>query len=132
MQLICMALLFFSPDVCQYQPYDDLPLMVTAYNPMQGGINCDSDCNVFGTGIEVTPEHFGTAAACPTEWVKLDRTAVITIHGNDYRCVDNFGSVENRYPVYRNGDWYLRVDLVLEEPDLWGVQIIDGWSMRWE
>lgn len=131
MGLICAAVLFVLSGVCHEQPYDDMPLMVTAYNPFDGGINCNDDCGMFATGIEVLPEHLGNVAACPTEWVRLDKTAVITIQDNDYLCIDNFGSVDNRYPVYRRGEWYLRVDLVLDNPNEWGVRIVDDWSMRW-
>lgn len=132
MTLLCTAAMLLLSGVCQEQPYRGMPLLVTAYNPFDGGVNCNDDCATFGTGITITSEHFNMAAACPTEWVRLDRTAVITIQGADYLCLDNFGDIENRYPVYVRGKWYLRIDLVLREPELWGVQIIDDWSMRWQ
>lgn len=132
MTLLCTVAMLLLSGVCQEQKYQELPLLITAYNPLDGGVNCNDDCATFGTGVTITSEHFNIAAACPTEWVRLDRTAVITIQGIDYLCLDNFGSVENRYPVYVGGEWYLRIDLVLREPELWGVQITNDWSMRWQ
>lgn len=132
MNLLCLAVLFVFPSSCQYQPYDEMPMIVTAYNWNHGDVNCNEECDTLATGVKATDDLIGRVAACPAAWVRLDRTAVITIYGIDYMCLDNFGAVVDRHPVYWRGEWCLRVDLALHEPKAWGVQIVGEWDIRWE
>lgn len=132
MNIICTAVIFVFSQVCQNQPYDNLPIMATAYNWNHLGLNCNEDCTTLATGINTSDELLGKVAACPFVWVRLDRPAVITIDGRDYWCLDNFGHERNRKPVYMDGQWYIRVDLALHDPIEFGVRVYEDWGIRWE
>ncbi len=82
--------------------------------------------------MQTNDQLLGMVAACPASWVRLDRTAVLTIEGNEYYCYDTFGDERNRRPVYINGEWYIRVDLAIHHPREYGVRIVGNWALSWE
>lgn len=47
----------------------EMPVLVTWYDPAQGGVNCDADCGTFADNSPVTEEAYGTVTACIPEWL---------------------------------------------------------------
>jgi hypothetical protein len=131
MEILCMAVMIVLSGACWEQDYNGLPVLATAYNWESGGINCDHDCGTMATGRKTGPELVGVVAACPAKWVRLDRTAVITLGGVDYFCWDTFGSEANRKPVYHRGEWMIRIDVTKKDPASFGIRVFNNWSMRW-
>lgn len=82
------------------------PLKISWYDPILGGINCDSDCSTMATGAKVTEERYGNTAACIREWT--GRTVVIEGLG-EFECLDRGGAI-----VEHEG--YIWIDLLLHEP----------------
>jgi len=82
------------------------PLKISWYDPILGGINCDSDCSTMATGTKVTEERYGNTAACIREWT--GKTVVIEGLG-EFECLDRGGAI-----IEHEG--YIWIDLLLHEP----------------
>lgn len=101
----------------------DKPLKISWYDPLLGGINCDSDCTTMASGVKVTEDRYGNTAACLREWI--GQTVVIPGIG-EFKCLDTGGA------IIEHPD-YIYIDLLLHEPlpnAPWGTMIYD-WSLEW-
>ncbi len=128
MTMMCLAVMFVFSGTCWEQPYNTMPIVATAYNWEMGGVNCDLDCGVTAIGVETSPHLVGVLAACPERWVTLYHTTILHLPVGTFWCVDNFGSVANRRPVYHRGEWVLRVDVSHHNPTNFGVRYYPQWE----
>lgn len=125
-------------------PQSKMPVLITAYQPGLGGINCNNDCSTVAIGLRTGDHLNGRAMACPTEWLGTRHpsgrwyTSVIYFPesaGLSPRfCIDSFGSPTDRKPTLIESEWVIRLDLYESNPfafpqNHWN---IDGWVRRWE
>lgn len=66
------------------------PLIMSSYNPHDGGINCEWPCEVTATG-ELVEDWWGAGAACIKDWT--DRGVVVVIDGRPWKCIDTGGDI---------------------------------------
>lgn len=110
-------------------------LYITVYDWGLGGANCNDDCG--HTSLTTTgDELLGRTAACPVEWLGHITTTVVTIWGQDFWCIDTFGSPENQRLTVVKGRLVYRIDLAFR-PAIeheWNNEFVPGddWSTRWE
>lgn len=116
--LYLISRLVFMPvdDVPEFDPYqqfpppsqdqiESLPALLSWYDWNEGGINCDRDCSVMGSGLHVDDSLYGKVAACPSGMTKsIDNgsTTSVTFY-NEFTvlCADSGGAISVSYrPVY--------------------------------
>lgn len=121
-----------------FEPYkhDTEPgLYITVYDWALGGHNCNEDCGQ--TSLTTTgPELYGWTAACPVEWLGYINTTVVTIWGQEFWCIDTFGTVENQQLTKVDGRPVYRIDLAYSPASShpWNNEWVPDteWSRRWE
>lgn len=107
-------------------PITDMPVLVTWYDPAQGGINCDVDCGTFADSSPVTPEAYGTVSACIPEWLGAE----LTISGlGTFHCRDTGGSIVVAYNNYYQ-QWVIHVDVLQTEMPAWNYELRE-WQLNW-
>jgi hypothetical protein len=118
--------------------FREMPLLLTVYDPADGGINCDSDCAHLAI-VPMNDALYGNAAACPLGYgfVGYDQTAVFS-HSEigERACLDTGGDVQVEY-ILTHGEWQWVIRLDLLEDLSEGVHhangwLIDGWTVHWE
>ena len=108
------------------QPYyQDLPAVVTWYDPSQGGINCNEDCTTVADGTKVTEDLYGVTAACDRRL--LGR--IVKIEGiGTFRCRDTGGMIEPTWSRHYQR-WILYFDVMLHENPEWNYWLIEEWRV---
>jgi hypothetical protein len=96
------------------------PLKISWYDPILGGVNCDSDCSTMATGAKVTEDRYGRTAACIREWA--GKTVVIAGLG-EFECLDRGGAI-----IEHEG--YIWIDLLLHEPMVPFGTLIYEWELK--
>lgn len=129
------ALLMWMLPLPPYTPEPNPSLYITVYDWGLGGINCDGDCSrtaLVPTGDDI----LGHVAACPVSWLGYINTTVVTIWGQDFWCVDTFGSPRNREMTFVKGEVVFRIDLAYRPASehKWNNEFVPppDWSVRWE
>lgn len=112
------------------------PLLLTGYDPAEGGINCQEPCGQTALGYWIQPDDYwdgaSALAACPPEW--LGATVVIENFGT-LRCVDTGGAI--RRFVYNEywGQYVSHIDILAVNPkeQPWNYNLItgDNWRLVW-
>ena len=87
-------------------PTASKPLKISWYDPLLGGINCDSDCTTMASGTKVTEDRYGRSAACIAGW--MGKTVVIEGLG-EFTCLDRGGAINEHAE-------FIWIDLLLHEP----------------
>lgn len=100
-------------------------LILSWYDPAQGGINCSADCSTFGSGQRVVAKHYGRVAACLTEW--RGRTVAIPGFGS-WDCVDSGGAVVAHWT--QADGLHVHVDVLRSEPIERGPWAPQKWELR--
>ena len=111
---------------------EELPAIVSVYDPALGGINCDSDCTHFATGIDIGPQHYGNVAACPAE---LLGGSVSFAGIGEFYCLDTGGAIGRRWSSYYNREvvafdilWHLEDDNAVP---WWAYGIWPSWEFTY-
>lgn len=118
-----------------YTPDPDPSLYITVYDWGLGGINCNEDCGT--TSLTTTgDELLDRTAACPVAWLGHITTTVVTIWGQDFWCIDTFGSPANQRLTRINNTLVYRIDLASRPAAAhpWNNEMVppSDWSTRWE
>jgi len=104
----------------------DLPAVVTYYNPSEGGINCDADCSHVADGTEVTDDLYGASMACDESL--LGRTVTLPGIGT-FPCKDTGGLVGPGWSHYY-GRLVLYFDVMLKEEPSWNFVLLEDWELK--
>jgi len=112
----------------QQPPFDQLPALITYYNPALGGINCDHDCTTVADGSIVTDASYGAWAACDASLLGV----VVMLGGvGRVECRDTGGMVRPFWSDYWRA-WVLPFDLLAKEKPInnYGLvawRVVDGY-----
>lgn len=121
---VCIAALIVPGDIpAGCVNANELPLLVTWYDPARGGINCDADCGVLADGLAWSEMDYGRVAACIPEW----HYRTITTPAGSWLCRDTGGGivVEN-HPQFGP---VVRVDVLQAGPFSWGdIYYVEEWQ----
>ncbi|MHC4560627.1 MAG: hypothetical protein ACYS80_25385 [Planctomycetota bacterium] len=93
---------------------EDYPAVVTYYEPLNGGHNCDDDCSTMSTGV-IEEWMYGEYMACHVDLLG----AYVTFEGiGTWRCMDTGGMITILWsPHY--GEYVLFFDALLHETPEW-------------
>ncbi len=112
MTAICLSLLLATANGASCPPQlEDMKVLVTWYDPMLGGINCQEPCDVFADGTAVTESSYNVTAACIPEW--MGRTIVIVGLGA-FTCHDTGGGIVIEFNEYYQ-QYVIRLDVLSHE-----------------
>ena len=106
----------------------DYPAVITFYDPSEGGINCDDNCNTVATG-PLTPDMYFTSGACHVDL--LGRTIVFDDIDFEMKCVDTGGLIDVAYSKYYNREvLYFDVMWDADNPPEWNYWLLKNWSVK--
>ena len=129
--LLVLIILFSIPegdpalDHPKQPHYQDLPAVVTWYDPARGGINCNEDCTTVADGTKVTEELYGVTAACDQRL--LGRIIKIGSIG-EFRCRDTGGMIKPTWSKHYQR-WVLYFDIMLHENPEWNYWLFEDWRI---
>lgn len=110
------------------------PILLTTYDPAQGGINCVEPCGQTALGYWYTPDDYWNGlegiAACPKEWLGAE----IVIDGfGTVRCLDTGGRILRHQwnPYHRR--FVTHVDVMVKEPldQTWNYHLFENYRVVW-
>ena len=107
---------------------EDFPAVVTYYEPLLGGINCDGDCGTMATG-PIEEWMYGEYMACHTDLLG----AYVTFDGiGTFRCMDTGGMMVPLWSQHY-GEEVLYFDVLLHETPEWNYWrwSPDNWHISW-
>lgn len=111
-----------KPELTEY------PAVVTYYEPLDGGINCDDDCTTMATG-SIEEWMYGQYMACHVDLLG----AYVTFDGiGTFRCMDTGGMIDLRWSEHHNA-MVLYFDVLLHETPEWNFWLLppDNWHVDW-
>lgn len=131
--LLALIICFFPfPDsdfVLPERELDDYPAVLTYYEPLNGGRNCDSDCSTMSTG-KIESWMYGQYMACHEDLLG----AYVTFEQlGTFRCMDTGSLVTTAWsPHY--GEEVLFFDALLHEAPEWNFWRwpADSWEINWD
>lgn len=122
---ILLALYFLAPQQAT-------PIVLTGYDPMLGGINCEEPCGQTASGYWWQESDYWNGveglAACPPRW--LGRTLYIQGFGT-LHCLDRGGAIKYAYNSYYDRFVY-HVDVLVQNPKQqeWNYRLYENWELR--
>lgn len=110
-----ILLLFPVEDVePERRQLSDYPAVVTYYEPLNGGINCDDDCSTMATG-PIEEWMYGKYMACHPDLLGQ----YVTFDGiGTFRCMDTGGMVTTAWSQHHNA-MVLYFDVLLHDTPEW-------------
>lgn len=130
------------PNTVTTPPAHGIPIRASWYTlePIAGlddaaNVNCDDDCSHLAL-VRFDPAFYGRVAACPKEWLGLDKTARLTINGlGVVHCLDAGTAIKLTYrKVSGYGDeplWVYEVDFLCRTEPVFHGRLYEEWQIAW-